>query len=99
VLPLRVLRGPADGDRAEVLVAPDGRVQARPVRLGLRTLDQVEVLDGLADGDAVLADPTLAEGARVRLRPLPPEQQADGARGGVSRDLAGGTSPMANFGR
>jgi HlyD family secretion protein len=97
VLPLRVLRAAADGDRAEVLVARDGRVQVQPIRLGLRTLDRVEVLDGLADGDAVLADPALAEGTRVRARPLAPE--AEGRRAGVSRDLAGGTSPMANFGR
>jgi HlyD family secretion protein len=98
VLPLRVLRGVADGDRAEVGVAEDGRVRVRPIRLGLRTLDRVEVLEGLADGDVVLADPGLAEGARVRVRLLA-EGQVGAARGGVSRDLSGGASPMSNFGR
>lgn len=98
VLPLRVLRGAADGERGEVLVVDDGKVRVRPVKLGMRTLDRVEVLDGLAEGDKVLADPSLAEGARVRVRVLPPEQTA-GARAGTSRDTAGGTSPMASFGR
>lgn len=98
VLPLRVLRGAADGERGEVLVAEDGKVRARPVKLGLRTLDRVEILDGLADGDSVLADPSLAEGARVRVRSVPADQLG-GARAGTSRDTAGGTAPMANFGR
>jgi HlyD family secretion protein len=99
VLPLRVLRGAADGDRAVVGVVEGGHVRARPVKLGLRTLDRAEVLEGLADGDTVLVDPGLAEGARVRVRLLPPGQESGGARGGVSRDMAGGASPMANFGR
>lgn len=98
VLPLRVLRGAADGDRAELLVAEDGRARVRPVRLGLRTLDRVEVLEGLADGELVLADPGLTEGTRVRPRLLP-DGQAGGARSGVSRDMSGGASPMSPPGR
>src|SRR3989344_4467128 len=54
VLPQAALRGPVEGDQATVLVLQEGRAQARPVRLGLRTLDAVEVLDGLAEGDTVL---------------------------------------------
>ena len=53
VLPQAALRGPAGGDQASVLVLQDGRAQARNVRLGLRTLDAVEVLDGLKEGDTV----------------------------------------------
>jgi HlyD family secretion protein len=98
VLPLRVLRGAAEGDRAEVGVAEDGRVRVRPIRLGLRTLDRAEVLEGLGEADLVLADPALAEGTRVRTRLLA-DAQAGGARGAVSRDLGGGASPMSNFGR
>jgi HlyD family secretion protein len=57
-----------------VLVLRDGRAQAqlRSVRLGLRTLGAVEVLDGLAEGDAgaaAAAAPTaLQPGQRVRAR-------------------------------
>lgn len=70
VLPLAALRGgPAGGDdaaRDEVWVVEGGRVAARPVRLGLRTLSAVEVLDGVADGEQVLVGPAPAPGARVR---------------------------------
>ena len=37
-----------------VLLLQDGRAQARAVRLGLRTLDAVEVLEGLQERDTVL---------------------------------------------
>lgn len=74
VLPLAALRSTSDGataaapDRAEVLVAVQGRAQLRRVRLGLRTLDAAEVLDGLAAGDVVLLGGTPRPDARVRTR-------------------------------
>lgn len=68
VLPLSVLRGPVRGDAAELLVAQDGRAQLRTVRVGLRTLDAFEVIDGLAEGDAVLRAPAVQPGDRVRPR-------------------------------
>ncbi len=54
---------------AQVWVVQEGRVERREVTLGLRGLAMTEVLDGLAAGDRVLADPmaTLEEGARVRF--------------------------------
>jgi HlyD family secretion protein len=70
VLPQAALRGPVEGDKATVLVLQEGRAQARPVRLGLRTLDAVEVLDGLAEGDTVLRGGTVQAGDRVRARPV-----------------------------
>ena len=79
-------------------MAAEGRARVRAVRLGLRTLDRVEVLEGLADGELVLADPNLAEGTRVHPRLLP-DGQAGGARSGVSRDMGSGASPMGNAGR
>ena len=52
--------------RASVWLARDGRVEARTVRLGLRTLDAAEVLEGLAAGELVLLGPRAAAGQRVR---------------------------------
>lgn len=66
VLPLTALRGPAADNRATVLLAQDGHARERGVRLGLRTLDAAEVLEGLAAGDAVLLGRTLKPGARVQ---------------------------------
>ncbi|MDX8533315.1 efflux RND transporter periplasmic adaptor subunit [Mesorhizobium sp. VK25A] len=52
-----------------VLVYRDGRVREQPVRLGLRAADQVEILDGLAQGDLVVP---VAAGVRAgqRIRPV-----------------------------
>ncbi len=65
VLPLAALRSDA-GDSGRVAIVQDGRVQERTVRLGLRSLEQAEVLEGLAAGDALLLDPRLVPGQRVR---------------------------------
>ncbi len=68
VLPLRALRTQASGESATVLVADAGRAQARTVRLGLRSLSAVEVLEGLAEGDEVLLGGSLKAGDRVRTQ-------------------------------
>ena len=68
VVPLRALRGDATAEGGSVLVAQDGRARARPVRLGLRTLDAIEVLDGLRAGEAVLLGADVRDGGRVRPR-------------------------------
>jgi len=65
VVPVDALRGD-DPAAAAVWLARDGRVELRKVRLGLRTLESVEVLEGLAAGDAVLVGPSPAPGKRVR---------------------------------
>ncbi len=54
-----------------VFIARDGRVEERRVRLGLRTLEAVEVLEGLAEGDIVLTGPAPKPGSRVRASLTP----------------------------
>ena len=49
-----------------VLIARDGRVEERKVRVGLHTLEAVEVLEGLAEGDIVLTGPAPKPGSRVQ---------------------------------
>lgn len=68
-LPLAALRQ-AQGDTASVLVAVDGVAQERKLRLGLRTLAAVEVLEGLRAGDAVLTSTALKAGQRVSVTPV-----------------------------
>ncbi|KRH99015.1 efflux RND transporter periplasmic adaptor subunit [Curvibacter sp. PAE-UM] len=69
-LPLSVLRQ-AGADSASVWVAVDGVVQERQLRLGLRTLAAVEVLEGLRVGDVVLTGTTLKSGQRVTVLVVP----------------------------
>lgn len=60
-LPGEALRpGPA------VLVVQDGRAAMRPVRIGLRTLAEVEIVQGLREGEQVVLDAAAAAGMRVR---------------------------------
>jgi len=66
VVPMAALKGERAGDAATVRVAREGRVEERRLRLGLRTLDAAEVLEGLAAGDIVLLGPTPEPGRRVR---------------------------------
>lgn len=56
--------------RAVYVVAPDGRVTLRQVRLGRAAGDHVEVLAGLAAGEAVALDP-VAAGLRARQGAVP----------------------------
>ena len=74
VLPLRALRTQSAGESATVLVADSGRALARTVRLGLRSLSAVEVLEGLAEGDEVLLGGTVKAGDRIRVQTVVREQ-------------------------
>ena len=64
VLPARALHGRAGAE--SVLIAEDGRAVERSVRTGMRTLDAVEVLSGVAEGEEVLLGAQLKAGERVR---------------------------------
>ncbi len=68
VLPLSALRATSPDGTASVLVARDGRARRATVRLGLRTLDAVEVLDGLGEGEAVVVGGAFRDGDRLRPR-------------------------------
>ncbi|MGY0504270.1 efflux RND transporter periplasmic adaptor subunit [Luteimonas sp. e5] len=80
-------------DAAYVLRVRDGRVKRTAVRLGLRGLAMSEVLEGLEEGDQVLAAGALeperipADGSRVRLDGQPPPDDASSAS---SRELPAG---------
>lgn len=99
-LPLQAVRDAADSaqprapdGRATVLVLAEGRAQLREVTLGLRTLDQVAVRNGLRVGEQVLLDPSVAPGTRVRAQSVAESAASAsgaGAAGGVSRDRAEG---------
>ena len=65
-VPLSALIAGVAADAAELRVVADGRVQARMVRVALRTLDAAEIVEGLRAGDLVVLDPSTPVGRRVR---------------------------------
>lgn len=66
VVPLEALVGGSAGTRATLALERDGKVEMRAVRLGLRTLEAAEVVEGLNEGDTVLLGGALVAGQRVR---------------------------------
>jgi HlyD family secretion protein len=65
-VPLSALVAGAAAETLELRVVTDGRVRSRAVRIGLRTLDAAEVVEGLRAGDQVVLDPATPVGRRVR---------------------------------
>ena len=57
--------------RGVYVVAPDGRVSLRQVRLGRVAGDRIEVIAGLAEGEQVATDPALAGLAARHAAPAP----------------------------
>jgi HlyD family secretion protein len=97
-LPLAALRSPAASDTASVLVLSEGRALERQVRLGLRTLEAVEILEGLTEGDAVLLGSAVKVGDRVRTRMLAVWPVA-GASQGAGAGGSGGAALTNAMGR
>lgn len=88
VLPLSALRGEQPAGAATVWLDRDGQVEARSVRLGLRTVDAVEVVQGLAAGDTVLLGAPPAPGGRVRSDTSAGLAALGGSSGGASGSAA-----------
>jgi HlyD family secretion protein len=65
VVPIAALRNEESSGKSTVRIHHEGKVQERTVRLGLRSLDAVEVVDGLVAGELVLVGTTPKPGQRV----------------------------------
>jgi HlyD family secretion protein len=96
VLPLAALRAPAADGLPTVLVSEHGYARERGVRLGLRTLQAFEVVDGLAEGDRVLLGAALQAGQRVRVREV---TWQPGAAGGAAVAPDAGAALTSAMGR
>ena len=71
VLPLAALRTALPDGSITVMVSDGGHARSRAVKLGLRTLDAAEVVEGLAEGDLVLIGGMPQADNRVRVRRVP----------------------------
>jgi HlyD family secretion protein len=105
VVPLTALRGPdgapESGARdpgstaAAVLVGRDGRAELRSVRVGIVAGGRAEVAQGLSPGDAVIVEPAVTPGERVRLRVVAADELPTAAARG---DVSGQGSAMGQIG-
>ncbi|MBY0453826.1 MAG: efflux RND transporter periplasmic adaptor subunit [Burkholderiaceae bacterium] len=86
VLPQSALHGPATGDSGVVWVLQEGRAQPRTVRLGLHTLEAVEVLQGLHENEVVLRGGALQAGGRVRAQAITWSASTASASSGAQGD-------------
>ena len=94
LIPVQALRGEDEQGQSTVRVIERGRVAERLVRLGLRTLESVEVLQGLSEGEKVLMGATPALGRRVQGNVGAKTAGVAPKAGGASKDTAG--SAMSN---
>ncbi len=74
-------------DQEGVFVVREGKVEFRPVRIGITGREHFEVLEGLAEGDSIVAGPydvirTLQNGQVVRPMTTAPSASADARRTG-----------------
>jgi multidrug efflux system membrane fusion protein len=83
VVPVAALRHGSNGDFVYVLDPADSTVSLRPVTRGQATVDKVQIVSGLQDGERVITEGAdrLKDGARVTL----PGDTAASAPGGTRR--------------
>jgi HlyD family secretion protein len=78
VVPIGALRGDDAMARAMVWIEVGGRVEERKLRTGIRSLNAIEVLEGLVVGDKVLIGASPNPGDRVHLKAATKEIQPIG---------------------
>ena len=66
------------GDRKYVVVARSGAAQEVDVKLGIRSLQRVEIVSGLSAGDQVVIDERIRTGQRIRAVETAPAPRAKG---------------------
>jgi multidrug efflux pump subunit AcrA (membrane-fusion protein) len=73
-----------DGSKTVMVVGADGAAHSKPVTLGLRDGDDVQILTGLAPGDLVITDGSygLDEGAKVKVGPAAGDAKTPAGKSG-----------------
>lgn len=72
-----VLTGP-DGATTVMLAGSDGRAHQKSVKMGIRNGDDVQVLDGVAEGDKVVSNGAYGLPDKTKIKIETPENPAEG---------------------
>ena len=95
-VPVSALAVAPDGTGAVLRVVVDGQVAVRQVTTGLRTLEAIEITGGLADGELVAVDSSLAAGRQVRPVVVPAGPGGGSPRAANGSSSGGGGAALTN---
>lgn len=78
IVPLNSVLTAPDGTTTVMLAGSDGRAHQKPVKLGIRNGDDVQVVDGLAENDKVVANGAYGLPDKTKINVAKPEAPAEG---------------------
>ena len=86
VIPAAAVLTAPDGTSYVMVAGSDNRAHQKTVKTGIRQGDQVQILDGLAEGDRVVASGAygLPDNTRIRVEAAPESDTTDHAPDGAS---------------
>jgi multidrug efflux pump subunit AcrA (membrane-fusion protein) len=78
IIPVNSVLTAPDGTTTVMLAGSDGRAHQKPVRLGIRNGDDVQVVDGLAQNDRVISNGAYGLPDKTKINIASPEAPAEG---------------------
>ena len=83
VVPAAAVISAPDGSPAVMLAGADGKAHLKPVKIGIRQGDDVQIVDGVTESDKVVASGAygLPDNTQIKVEAAPSEAPAEGAKG------------------
>jgi multidrug efflux pump subunit AcrA (membrane-fusion protein) len=88
VIPLNSVLTTPDGATTVMLAGSDGRAHLKPVKLGIRNGEDVQVLEGLSANDKVVSNGAYGLPDKTKIKIEAPEAPAEGEN---AKPAAGGS--------
>ena len=79
VIPASAVVSAPDGTPTVMIAGADGRAHQKPVKLGIRNGDDVQILDGVTESDKVVASGAYGLPDKTKIKIEPPEAPAEGS--------------------
>jgi multidrug efflux pump subunit AcrA (membrane-fusion protein) len=82
VVPAAAVVTAADGSTAVMVAGSDGKAHQKAVKLGIRQDDDVQILEGVHEGDRVVATGAygLPDNTKIKIEAAPAESSKDAAK-------------------
>jgi multidrug efflux system membrane fusion protein len=87
VIPANSVISAPDGTAVVMLAGSDSRAHQKPVKLGIRNGDDVQVLEGVSESDKVVANGAygLPDKTKIKIEATPAEGSPEGSKGEGSK--------------